>query len=100
MEQGDIKQAFLNSTPLEREIYLIPPKEGLAGVRPGELLAPCVTPYGLCDAPRAWWKELDRIGCEGDSGRKINARPEDELFGVGPVADKQDVQLEGSRDEI
>lgn len=65
LEQGDIKQAFLNSTPMTREVYLVPPKEGLTGVRPGELLRPKVTPYGFCDAPRAWWKELERIltGC-------------------------------------
>ena len=61
LEQGDITQAFLNSSPLERSLYLTPPREGLPGVRPGELLRPLVTPYGLADAPRAWWKQLDGI---------------------------------------
>ena len=61
----DIKSAFLQGKVLQRDVYLVPPKE--AGTE-GKLwkLFKCV--YGLNDASRVWyftvWEELETLGCK------------------------------------
>jgi hypothetical protein len=48
----DIKAAFLQGNPLERDVFIQPPLER---AEPGKLwkLKRCI--YGLCDAPRSWY---------------------------------------------
>ena len=53
----DIKAAFLQGNELEREVYILPP----ADIREeGKVwkLSRCI--YGLCDAPRSWYKRLEK----------------------------------------
>ena len=65
----DIKSAFLQGLPLEREVYLIPPPE--AKVDKGYIwkLKKCL--YGLSDAARRFYdsvvQELVKCGCEKSS---------------------------------
>ena len=47
----DIKSAFLQSKPIEREVFLKPLKEDSTN-KVWELNT---TVYGLCDAPRTWY---------------------------------------------
>ena len=58
----DIKAVFLQEKPIERNVYLKPPKEAQTEK---------ITVYGLCDAPGAWYlsvkQELIKIG-----GTKVN----------------------------
>ena len=60
----DIKTAFLQGKPMEREVYLQPPKE--ANSENLWLLKKCV--YGLSDASRHWYlrvkEEMARLGGE------------------------------------
>ena len=58
--QGDVAQAFMSGDELDRPVYVIPPREGLAGVEPGSLLKLKRSAYGLADAPRSWWRKFDR----------------------------------------
>ena len=53
----DIKTAFLQGKPLEREVYLRPPKEHYGG-KPGKLWKLKKSVYGLGDAPRKWFESL------------------------------------------
>ena len=53
----DIKSAFLQGQPINREIFLKPPKE--AGTEKSWKLL--ITVYGLCDAPRAWYLKMKEI---------------------------------------
>ena len=53
----DVKAAFLQGLPIEREVYLKPPKH--AGTDKLWLLLQC--PYGLTDASRKWYL---RVVCE------------------------------------
>ena len=49
----DVTTAFLQGKPIERDVYLRPPKEAMEDSdRVWKLL---VTVYGLCDAQRAWY---------------------------------------------
>ena len=50
----DIKSAFLQGQPINREIFLKPPKE--AGT--DKLWKLLITVYSLCDAPRAWYLRI------------------------------------------
>ena len=57
----DIKSVFLYGKPIERDVYLKPPKE--AHTR--KILKMNTIVYGLGDAPRAWYvcvKELLKTG--------------------------------------
>ena len=42
-------------------MYMRPPKQGLKGVRPGQLLRLLKPVYGRPDAPRAWYEELAKV---------------------------------------
>ena len=60
----DIKAAFLQGDVLDREVFIIPPEDQS---EPGKIwkLKRCI--YGLCDAPRSWYKRvkhelLDTLG--------------------------------------
>ena len=50
----DIKSAYLQGEPIDREIYLYPPPE----FNDGRLWKLKKTVYGLCDAARAWYKTV------------------------------------------
>ena len=60
---GDISNAFLQGAPLvgKQPMYMKPPKQGLAGVKPNQLLRLLKPVYGRPDAPRAWYDELARV---------------------------------------
>ena len=60
---GDISNAFLQGAPLvgKQPMYMKPPKQGLAGVKPNQLLRLLKPVYGRPDAPRAWYEELARV---------------------------------------
>ena len=52
----DVTSAFLQGNKMEREVYVKPPLEF---AEPGKVwrLVRCL--YGLCDAPRSWYKRID-----------------------------------------
>ncbi|CAE7476031.1 RE1 [Symbiodinium microadriaticum] len=59
---GDISNAFLQGAPLQgKPMYMRPPKQGLKGVGPGQLLRLLKPVYGRPDAPRAWYEELAKV---------------------------------------
>ena len=60
---GDISNAFLQGAPLvgKQPMYMKPPKQGLAGVKPNQILKLLKPVYGRPDAPRAWYEELARV---------------------------------------
>eukprot|EP00439_Symbiodinium_sp_Y106_P019445 s3274_g2.t1 len=60
---GDISNAFLQGAPLigKEAMFMKPPKQGLKGVKPGQILKLLKPVYGRPDAPRAWYEELARV---------------------------------------
>ena len=60
---GDISNAFLQGAPLvdKPDMFMRQPKQGLRGLKPGQLLKLLKPVYGRPDAPRAWYNELARI---------------------------------------
>ena len=60
---GDISNAFLQGAPLKDkpDMFMRQPKQGLRGLKPGQLLKLLKPVYGRPDAPRAWYNELARI---------------------------------------
>ena len=59
-EVFDVHTAFLSGKPIDREVYVRAPKEGLGGnetdkVRPYALLRLLKGAYGLTEAPRLWY---------------------------------------------
>ena len=60
---GDISNAFLQGAPLagKEPMYMRPPKQGLKGVKPNQLLRLLKPVYGRPDAPRAGYEELARV---------------------------------------
>ena len=60
---GDISNAFLQGAPLigKQPMYMKPPKQGLEGVKPNQILRLLKPVYGRPDAPRAWYEELARV---------------------------------------
>jgi hypothetical protein len=61
----DVKSAFLQGFPIEREIYMRPPRDIEEN---GFIWKLCRCPYGLNDAPRSWFNrvksELDKLKVE------------------------------------
>ena len=57
LQTFDCKNAFLTGKEQTRELYVHPPKEGLAGVEPGSLIKMVKGVYGLREAPRLWYKK-------------------------------------------
>ena len=58
IQSGDVSTAFLSGVFDSRNLYMRPPREGLKGVQTGELLELKKGVYGLCNAPRLWWRKL------------------------------------------
>ena len=58
---ADISTAFLSGVFDHRALYLRPHKEGLLGVKDGEVLEMQKGVYGLCNAPRLWWRRLRQV---------------------------------------
>ena len=54
----DIKNAYFSGKSMDREIYLEPPKGGLPGVAPGQLLQAKKAIYGFAEAARMFWLAL------------------------------------------
>ena len=54
----DFTQAFHSGSAIQRELYAEPPKEGLPGTTPRQLLMLKKTCYGLTDGPWAWYQHL------------------------------------------
>jgi hypothetical protein len=59
---GDISNAFLQGAPLEGpDMFMRQPRQGLPGLKPGQLIKLIKSVYGRPDAPRSWFNELSRI---------------------------------------
>jgi len=54
--QGDVKLAFAHSKPIDRELYVSQPPDGVPGFQPGQLLQLQTEIYGTVRGP-AWWRE-------------------------------------------
>ena len=67
----DIKSAFFQGKPIEREVSLKPTKEASTN----KVWKLNTTVYGLCDAPKAWYlsvkEELINTGVEGRHNNAI-----------------------------
>ena len=65
IKTNDVTCAFLQGAPMEREVFILPPKERRI---PGILWLLKKPVYGLADAARGWHlaldKELTDVGCE------------------------------------
>ena len=65
----DVKSAFLQGTPLNRDVYIVPPMECR---KPGIVWKLKKTVYGLYDASRSWYfavkEELKTFGMKSVSG--------------------------------
>eukprot|EP00971_Amphidinium_carterae_P242816 4821320-Amphidinium_carterae.1 len=55
---ADFTAAFLQSRPIEREIYVSQPNEGVPGVEPNVLLKMMVEVYGSTSGPSSWRSTL------------------------------------------
>ena len=62
----DFTSAFVQGQDIERELYLLPPPE-FRRLNPGVVWRVVKRVYGLKDAPRGWWLEVDsalkELGC-------------------------------------
>ena len=60
----DVKAAFLQGSPIERDVYIVPPKEA----NTDKLWKLKKTVYGLADASRTWYlrvrQELEKVGVQ------------------------------------
>ena len=54
--QGDVKSAFAQSKPIDRELYVSQPPDGVPGLAPGQLLQWQTEIDGTVRGP-AWWRE-------------------------------------------
>ena len=54
----DIKNAYFSGKDIGRELYLLPPKGGLPGVKPGQVLRAKKAIYGFAEAARLFWLAL------------------------------------------
>ena len=81
----DVKSAFLQGTPLNREVYMEPAVEYK---KPGIVWKLKKTVYGLYDASRSWYfavkKELSSFGRKSMSGDDafFSIRKNGYLFGM------------------
>ena len=68
LKSSDIKSAFLQALPLERDVFVIPPKERCIPRIIWKLKKPC---YGLVDASRGFHLslsgKLEQLGCENNN---------------------------------
>ena len=67
LQSIDFKTAYLQGQPIEREIFIVPPKEADTS----QLWQLKKTVYGLSDAPRQWYLSLSKVliglGCNHHS---------------------------------
>ena len=61
LQSGDVSTAFLSRVFDSRNLYMRPPREGLPGVDSRSLLKLKKGVYGLCNAPRLWWRKLRQV---------------------------------------
>ena len=65
IKANDVTSAFLQGSPIDREVHILPPKERRV---PGVLWLLKKPVYGLADAARGWHLALDKelvdVGCE------------------------------------
>ena len=54
----DIKNAYFSGKEIGRELYLLPPKGGLPGVLPGQVMRARKAIYGFAEAARLFWLAL------------------------------------------
>ena len=57
----DFTQAFHSGDAIERLLYATPPREGIPGVAPCQLLKLEKVCYGLTDGPLAWYNHLKKF---------------------------------------
>ena len=55
---ADIESAFLNGEEAPRNLYFRQPREGLPGLKKGQLVAIIKGVFGLATSPRLWWCKL------------------------------------------
>ena len=64
IQSSDVSAAFLQSVPIERDVFVLPPKERR---EPGKLWRLTKTVYGLSDASRGFYMsfsgEITKLGC-------------------------------------
>jgi hypothetical protein len=70
----DIKNAYFSGKTVEREIYLDPPRGGLPGIIPGQLLKARKAIYGFAEAARLFWLAL-KEHLEADGWRESKLEP-------------------------
>ena len=58
---SDFTQAFHSGDAIERLLYATPPREGIPGVAPCQLLKLEKVCYGLTDGPLAWYNHLKKF---------------------------------------
>jgi len=59
---GDMSNAFLQGAPLQGKVmYMRQPRQGLPGLKKGQIMRLIKSVYGRPDAPRAWFNELARV---------------------------------------
>ena len=61
VQGGDITAAFLQGETITRQLVLALSKDGVEGVEEGSLLVANKPVYGTRDAPRGFWKKLDKV---------------------------------------
>lgn len=64
LQLGDIKGAFLEAAPMDRQIFAEQPAEGLDGVEPGVLIEILLPVCGLNDSPCRWYREFCEVALQ------------------------------------
>ena len=68
----DIKNAYFSGKEVGREIYLEPPRGGLPGLQPGQLLKAKKAIYGFAEAARLFWLALkEHLEADGREESKL-----------------------------
>lgn len=57
----DFTQAFHSGDAITRTIYATQPREGVPGMKPGQLIKLEKVCYGLVDGPYAWYQHLRKF---------------------------------------
>ena len=70
----DVKNAYFSGKSVGREVYLEPPRGGLPGVRPGQLLRAKKAIYGFSEAARLFWLAL-KEHLESDGWCELRLEP-------------------------
>ena len=86
IKSSDVTAAFLQSVPIERDVYVLPPKERRVPGMLWKLKKPC---YGLADASRGFYLsfsgEVKDLGCSGshlDPAMFILKEEDDKVHGM------------------